>query len=137
MTTNDWSSFLSCMRRWGEGTIGVIKTEQEMIESIHIKNEASYGDEGQSLSGLSIHNFIYGSNGTGKTTISKVIDDEASFPECSIIWENGFPLETRVYNCEFVERNFNQSTELRGIFTLGEKDAVTIQKIDAIKKRTR
>ena len=103
-----------------------------MIESICIKNVASYGDEEQRLSELSKRNFIYGANGTGKTTISRVIADKDGYPECTINWQGGVPLETCVYNCDFVEKNFDQ--ELKGIFTLGEKDANTIAKIDAVKE---
>ncbi|MFP5459817.1 MAG: AAA family ATPase, partial [Bacteriovoracia bacterium] len=42
-------------------------------------------------------------------------------------------MELLVYNRDFVERNFNQPDELKGIFTLGEKDKDTLDKIDAAK----
>ncbi|MBN2161404.1 MAG: AAA family ATPase [Pontiellaceae bacterium] len=105
-----------------------------MIESIHIKKTASYSDDQQDMTGLAKHNFIYGANGTGKTTISKVIAAEDEHPDCSVVWSGGIPLETCVYNSDFVEQNFNQSPVLKGIFTLGKKDADTIEKIDAAKK---
>ena len=38
-----------------------------------------------------------------------------------------------VYNRDFVEKNFNQPAELKGIFTLGEKDKDTLDKIDKAK----
>ncbi len=104
-----------------------------MIRRIHIANEASYDPSGQTLSDLSQINFVYGANATGKTTISRVIHDESVFPDCSIDWEGGAALETLVYNRDFVERNFNQPDELKGIFTLGEKDKDTLDKITAAK----
>lgn len=105
-----------------------------MIESIKIENEASYGSPGEILSGLSKHNFIYGSNGTGKTTISKVVANESAFSDCSLVWRGGIKLETLVYNRDFVEKNFDQSSELKGIFTLGEKDKEALDKIKTTKQ---
>lgn len=100
-----------------------------MIESIQIKDVASFGTAPEILSGLSQFNFIYGANGTGKTTISKVISDVARFPSCSLVWRSGTKLDTLVYNHDFVDKNFDQSSELKGIFTLGEKDKSTLEKI--------
>lgn len=105
-----------------------------MIESIKIENEASYGSLGETLSGLSKFNFIYGSNGTGKTTISKVIANESAFSDCSLLWRGGIKLEPLVYNRDFVEKNFDQSSELKGIFTLGEKDKEALDKIKTTKQ---
>jgi len=105
-----------------------------MIESIKIQNEASYGDPGETLFGLSKFNFIYGSNGTGKTTISRVIADESIFPQSLLVWQGGISLEPLVYNREFVDKNFSQSSELKGIFTLGEKDKNYLDEIKDAKE---
>ena len=99
-----------------------------MIESIRIAGVASYSQTPQFLTGLSRFNFLYGSNGSGKTTISRVIADDAGFPACSVTW-NGIKLQTMVYNRDFVTKNFSQSTELKGIFTLGEKNIESIKKL--------
>ena len=104
-----------------------------MIEKVHIKNVATYGQSPEVLDGLAKINFIYGSNGTGKTTISRVIADATDYPECVVTWRNGVPLETLVYNRDFVEKNFSQPDELKGIFTLGEKDKETLDKINVAK----
>ena len=50
-------------------------------------------------------NYFYGSNGSGKTTLSKVIADETAFPACTLTWQNQ-PIETLVYNRDFVKSNF-------------------------------
>lgn len=104
-----------------------------MIKCIKIQKTATYDEhQGETLSGLSEFNFIYGANGTGKTTISRVIADESKFTECELTWKNGNVLETLVYNCDFVKKNFDQPPELKGIFTLGEnKD--TIEQINNAK----
>lgn len=104
-----------------------------MIESIEIKGVATYGDEPQILAGLSAFNYLFGSNGTGKTTISRIISEETKFPACKIIWRAGTKLQPMVYNHDFVERNFTQSAELKGVFTLGEKQSDTLAKIAAAK----
>ena len=92
-----------------------------MIESITIANVATYGSTPETLNSLLQFNFVFGSNGTGKTTVSRVIADESSFPTCKVIWKRGTKLQPMVYNLDFVDKNFHQSAELKGVFTLGEK----------------
>ncbi len=104
-----------------------------MIDSIEIKDIATYGNEPQTLIGLSQFNYFFGSNGTGKTTISRVIAEVSNFPTCKVIWKGGTPLQPMVYNQDFVERNFNQSAELKGVFTLGEQEIGTLTKITTAK----
>ena len=104
-----------------------------MIESIHIADVATYCSTVEVLSGLSKFNFIYGSNGSGKTTISRLIADGNRFPSCSIKWNGGTTLQTIVYNRDFIEQNFSQSNEIKGIFTLGEKNIDILEKIAAAK----
>lgn len=104
-----------------------------MIESIQINSVATYGDTPENLNGLSKFNFFYGSNGSGKTTITRVIADEESFPACKVTWRGGTKLQTMVYNRDFIEKNFNQSAELKGIFTLGEHNIKTLENIATAK----
>ena len=104
-----------------------------MIESIQIADIATYGSTPEVLSGLSKFNFLFGSNGAGKTTITRVVADEGSFPTCRVTWKGGTKLQAMVYNRDFISMNFNQSTELKGIFTLGKKDVETLNKITAAK----
>ncbi|KLD78162.1 AAA family ATPase [Xanthomonas hyacinthi] len=107
-----------------------------MIESMQIAGVASYGQEAQALDGLTKFNFLYGANGCGKTTISRVIADPAGYPGCHIGWKNGTPLQVMVYNRDFVARNFGPSVELKGIFTLGAKNVDNIAKIVALKQES-
>ena len=104
-----------------------------MIDSIRVSGIASYDNEPQVLSGLSQFNFFYGANATGKTTISKIIADETISPSCSVTWRGGTKLQTMVYNRDFVAKNFSQSPELKGIFTLGQKSIETLETIAAKK----
>lgn len=91
-----------------------------MIEGMHLAGAGAYDDAGTSLQGLKNLNFIFGSNGSGKTTISRVIDNAASYPNCSVTWTAGKALETRVYNRDFVERHFDAESSIKGIYTFGE-----------------
>ena len=79
-----------------------------MIESITIVNIATYGDNPEKLKDLSTFNYIFGSNGTGKTTISRIIADEINFPTCNVTWKGRTKLQPMVYNRDFIEKNFNQ-----------------------------
>jgi wobble nucleotide-excising tRNase len=104
-----------------------------MIESIRIADIATYGSSPEIMNGISKFTFLYGSNGTGKTTISKVIADEGRFPSCSLTWKGGTKLQAMVYNRDFVLRNFSGSTELKGIFTLGETNVDALKAIEVAK----
>ena len=105
-----------------------------MIESITIEGVATFTNTAENLEGLSQFNFLFGSNGTGKTTVGRIIADESRFPTCKVTWKAGTKLQAMVYNHDFVERNFNQSAELKGVFTLGEKQIDTLTKIATAKR---
>ena len=100
-----------------------------MIDSIRIQNVASYGEKEETLSGLAQFNYIYGPNATGKTTISRIIADDSAYADSRVTWKGGTTLQTLVYNRDFIEQNFNQPDDLKGVFTLGEKNKDTLDRI--------
>ena len=103
-----------------------------MIQSISILNVATFHPTtATKLDDLRQFNYIFGSNGTGKTTISRVIADAAFSTTCGYTWQNGQPLESVVLNRDFVENNFDQ---MRGVFTLGKKQKETEDKIKSAKE---
>jgi wobble nucleotide-excising tRNase len=105
-----------------------------MIQSIDIKNVATYDNQGVQINDLKKINFIYGANACGKTTISNFIYDNSDpkFNSCSLTWENGLPMKVLVYNKEFRKRNFGKG-KLNGIFTLGE---ATTEQINVIEQKS-
>lgn len=101
-----------------------------MIESITLSSVATYTDKPVVMEGLSKVNFIFGSNGTGKTTISSVVADSERFEHCNVHWQGSDALQTMVYNRDFVETNYNQ---LKGVFTLGEGHVTAHQQIKTVR----
>lgn len=103
-----------------------------MLESITIKKVATCDDTGIQITNLTKVNFIYGANGSGKTTITKFIDKqtESLFADCSLVWKNGLPIKALVYNKDFREKNFGKGN-IDGVFTLGQ---ATKEEIEAIGK---
>lgn len=97
-----------------------------MIENIEISNVATYTDEKQILSNLKEVNYIYGTNGSGKTTISRILKNQGLYPSCNITWKNGNNLPILVYNKDFIDEHFSESETLKGVFTLG-KNSIDLQ----------
>lgn len=92
---------------------------------------ATYGSDEASLLDCKKINFVYGSNGSGKTTIGNYLKnlDDDKFKSCSIKWD-GQEREIVVYNRDFRNKHFLQ-TNVPGVFTLGE---ATIEDIDYLEK---
>ena len=99
-----------------------------MIDSIALSNAATFCGE-HSIDDLKLMNYFYGSNAVGKSTVAKLIEDETCHASCNVNWKNGIRLNTMVYNKEFVEQNFSNVGELKGIFTLGKQEIDLEQKI--------
>jgi wobble nucleotide-excising tRNase len=106
-----------------------------VIESISIATTATYSGPPAILTHLTKLNYLFGTNGTGKTTISRLIANEGAYPSCTLTWKGGTKLQTLVYNRDFLDRNFHQSKELNGVFTLGEEQSDALAKIEVAKEQ--
>jgi len=90
-----------------------------MIEKIILNNVATYTNKVE-LTALKKINFFYGSNGSGKTTISRLIANPDNYPSCEVNWTSNNKLNTLVYNEDFVQEYFYTKDILAGIYTIGE-----------------
>jgi len=79
-------------------------------------------------------NFIYGSNGSGKTTISNLLSNHLISNECSITSSYSNDTKVLVYNNHFIEDNFQQSDSLKGIFTLGKDSIESQEKLKSLQE---
>lgn len=110
-----------------------------MIEKISINNVTSYKSLVE-ISNLEKVNFFFGNNGSGKTTISRLLHNVGAgirqdcYSACKVIKNTNDNSEILVFNSDFVERNFNQSDDLKGIFTLDETNADIDNQIENCKK---
>lgn len=119
-----------------------------MINNVVIKNVASFGAKGADILNLRKLNFIFGFNGTGKSTIAKYLynitlpneKQSLEYKDCSQDGYNETNNKILVYNEEFVKRNFITSSELEGIFSLDETNEEIDQQIESkennLKKET-
>lgn len=90
-----------------------------MIKKIKLSNVATFANAIE-INDLREVNFFYGSNGTGKTTISKVLANPENFRDCNLEWENNRKIKTIVFNEEFIRNYFYEKDVLNGIYTIGE-----------------
>ncbi|GHP95644.1 hypothetical protein JP0053_10550 [Helicobacter pylori] len=109
------------------------------ISQIVLKNVATFDENGASFEDLNFINFIYGANGSGKTTISSFLKNlaengtEDKFANSEIKWHNDEILKIEVYNKQFKEEQFRNS-QVKGIFTLGKKTNENLENIESKKE---
>ena len=106
-----------------------------MIKQIDIDRIPPYLGGNQTINPKKI-NFLFGLNGSGKTTISRFIrsyQEEKYRNRCKLIW-NGDPIECCVYNTDYVADNFCESS-VAGIFTLGEENIEIKRQIETLSEK--
>jgi wobble nucleotide-excising tRNase len=104
-----------------------------MITALHLKNAATYpNDREEIISDLTKVNFFYGSNGSGKTTISRLARKPADYASCQVLWAST-QMEVLVYNEDFVNENIFQSELIKGVYTFGQGARVIEEQIIAQK----
>lgn len=108
-----------------------------MITQISLQNVATFGSEVQTMSDLKKLNFVFGTNGSGKTTISRVLRAPDDYSSCAIVWENEKRIPCKVYNSDFVAENFRDDSDMPGIFTLGKEELETKSRIQQIQDALR
>ena len=96
-----------------------------------MKSCATYNSDGVMINDCQKVNFIYGANGSGKSTISNYLQnqEDPQYFDCEISWENNTSVDIVVYNREFRNRNFKEN--IKGVFTLGQ---AAIEEIEALEE---
>ena len=106
-----------------------------MIKKIVIKDIASFDKDGVVFDNLQRVNVVYGRNGTGKTTMSRVLENGYAakgrrlpggktlvkpwkYPTCEVYW-SGKPVNVLVYNKDFKDRNLKET--MTGVYTFGDE----------------
>ena len=108
-----------------------------MVDSIHIKSVASYAENGSEIQNLKKMNFFFGANGTGKSTIARylynfALEEDEKDNHFSRSTLSGFDPEKetmKVFDADYVSRNFYNSDSLDGVFSLNEKNEAIDKKI--------
>ena len=110
-----------------------------LIKEIHMRNCATYVERGGSMADCQKINFVYGSNGSGKSTISNYLQssDDAMFSDCEIKWDSTIHPDIVVYNRRFREQNFSSNSDIAGVFTLGQATIEDIKRLDELKEQRR
>ncbi len=108
-----------------------------MIHRIKIKQVATYSNKIEQTIDSNKINFLYGNNGTGKTTITRLIEEPSNpiFSNCNIDYDENGKCNTLVYNQDFVKINFNSETQLRGIYTFGEESEEKYKQINLLNEK--
>jgi AAA15 family ATPase/GTPase len=101
-----------------------------MISKIQMQGVASF----QSLVTLETDkkvNIIYGLNGTGKSTLSNFLYEQSGsdYTNCSV--DIGSDETILVYNQRFIQDNFFEADNLKGIFSLSKKNKDIEEKVKA------
>lgn len=103
-----------------------------MIKKIVIRDVASYDHDGVTFDNLARVNFIYGGNGTGKTTVSRVLESPDTYMTCEVEWM-GEPMCVLAYNKDFRKRNFKES--IPGVFALGAKGVSSDSELAELRRK--
>jgi wobble nucleotide-excising tRNase len=111
-----------------------------METKIIIKNCATYKKE-EKLESDKRFNFIYGLNGSGKTTISMFLQKkdmyEEKYKDCSIECTPKIEdYKFLIYNQQFVTENFYDLPSQKGIFSLSKENKEAKEEIDKANKET-
>lgn len=114
-----------------------------MIQKIIMKSVASYNDVGVEIETGHRLNFIFGYNGSGKSTIAKFLYNESlpieerknEFTSCKIFGYNHTAEDILVYDESFKKRNFIVNDEQKGIFTLSEQNDKIDKQIKVLRDR--
>ena len=114
---------------------GIFEAEERMVNCMQRKvpsaitnitlDRATFTDV--PIDELTFINFFYGNNGAGKSSIAHAIEEDDG-----IVWADGKTaddFDVLVYNQDFINDNFVNYGDLKGVFIFGEEDIEAKKKI--------
>lgn len=105
-----------------------------MLEKLTITGGACFGDDPFEVEGFQRINFFFGSNGSGKTTISRALNGYGAL-SAQPSWSDGTPLKLRVYNRDFVSQILKESTRIPGVFVIGKPSVEAEERLQTIESK--
>lgn len=103
-----------------------------MLTKLTLEHLPSYGPRAEA-SNLQTINFIFGPNGSGKTSITKAMESGSDASNPTLHWRDpDNPTEICTYNRDYVDSILHSSTTMPGVFALGEGSSATLQRIDEL-----
>lgn len=105
-----------------------------MLEALHLKGAPAFdASVGTTVGPLKSVNFLFGPNGSGKTTISRGLAKPDRFPGSSLTWHTpADSLGVKVYNSDYVTDTLKQAAYLPGVFLLGKTNAEIQTEIEGL-----
>ena len=91
-------------------------------------SDATYAGTGVKIQPTFV-NFFFGNNGVGKSTIARAIKDFSGVSFAA--GKKSMDYVPLVYNEEFIDANFQNYRNMRGVFTVNEKNAEVQKQVDA------
>lgn len=83
------------------------------------------------VSDMKSGNFLYGPNGSGRTTISRAFPGYGS-PKLKPEWHDGAEMAVRVYNRDLADQILSESNRIPGVFVLGENSVEAQKRLEQI-----
>lgn len=104
-----------------------------MLESLCLRGTPAFGTGCESTIPLTPVTFVFGPNGSGKTTISRAFAQPGRYPGTELRWKSAADQHgVTVYNRDYVNATLRQASNLPGVFTLGEASSDIQADIDLL-----
>ncbi|MFT8636414.1 MAG: AAA family ATPase [Pseudoclavibacter sp.] len=92
-----------------------------MLDKIDLAGIPCFEGGSKDIGPLTPVSFIFGPNGSGKTSISRRLASISDISSPPASWD-GTPMDVRVYNRDFAGRVIEQYSHLKGVFLIGEEN---------------